>query len=297
MSELASGPLVVEAENEDAAGINLEGTRIFSTIADLHEALTEENPHAGQIGFVAAAVGLEALDTVMDPLGALTSAGIGWLIEHVWFLHEPLDHLAGDPTQITAQAKTWHKAGVAISIVAGEYRAQVDGLASWTGAAVDAYRRTAHDHTAALEIGAASADQLGRVIIGSGAAVGTVRALIRDAIADFVARVILWALGSAVAAWVTAGGSLVILAAAVIADAASLAMNMARRISRLLDELAAAGDDAVAVAATLRGLAADLRRLQPPQRPGLHMPALVPKLIETGKQSSEAEQEERQWPG
>ncbi|MGI9001385.1 MAG: hypothetical protein ACR2GH_06925 [Pseudonocardia sp.] len=292
-----SEPLVAEAENEDAEGINLEGARAFSDIADLHEALTEESPHADRIGFAAAAVGLEALDAAMDPLGALTSAGIGWLIEHVWFLHEPLDHLAGDPTQITAQARTWHNAGVAMSTVAGEYRAQVDGLTAWTGAAADAYRRTAHDHTAALETGAASADRLGQVIIGSGAAVGTVRALIRDAIADFVARVIMWALGSAVAAWLTAGGSLVALAAAVSTDAANLAMDIARRISRLLDELAAAGDDAAAVAATLRGLAADLRRLQPPQRLGLDGHLLVPKLIETGKQSSTAEQEERRWPG
>ncbi|MGH3567017.1 MAG: WXG100 family type VII secretion target [Pseudonocardia sp.] len=297
MSEPVSGSLVAETETEDVERINLEGARIFSSIADLHEALTEESPHAGRIGFVGAAVGLEALNATMNPLGALTSAGIGWLIEHVWFLHEPLDHLAGDPTQITAQARTWHNAGVAISTVAGEYRAQVDGLSAWTGAAADAYRRTAHDHTAALEIGSAAADRLGQVIIGSGAAVGTVRALIRDAIADFVARVILWALGSAAAAWLTAGGSLVALVAAVITDAATLAMNIARRISRLLDELAAAGDDAVAVAATLRGLAADLRRLQPPQAPGLEMYPLVPKLIETGKQSSTAEQEERRWPG
>lgn len=288
-------PLIVEAEDENAESANLEGAGIFSSFNDLHVLEYEKEPDGDQIAFAAADAGLDALDAAMDPLGALTSAGLGWLIEHVWFLHEPLDALAGDPAQITAQARTWHEAAVALRDVAGQYRKEADGLTGWDGAAAAAYRLVVHDYTAAMEAGAASAEQLGQIVLGSGAAVGTVRSLVRDAIADFVARVVIWAVGAAVTAWLTAGGSLAALAVQVTVDAAGLAAKIAGRISRLLDELAAAGDDVVEVAATLKGLAADLRRLVPPAQPAFDVTPAVPELVETGKQLAEAEQEQREW--
>lgn len=53
------------------------------------------------------AFGLDALGFVANPLGALASAGVGWLIEQLDFLREPLDDLAGDPGAIMGVAAVW----------------------------------------------------------------------------------------------------------------------------------------------------------------------------------------------
>ena len=123
MSPPAEGSLIVEAENEDAQPLdNWEGAGAASSIADHDGAWSAEDPDPLQIAFTGAAVALDGLDAVMNPLDGLATSGIGWLIEHVWWLHEPLDALAGDPTQITAQAQTWHNVATQLTTVAADSR-------------------------------------------------------------------------------------------------------------------------------------------------------------------------------
>jgi hypothetical protein len=56
------------------------------------------------LGVDVATDALDLLGVAMDPLGSLASAGVGWLIEHISFLKEGLDKLAGSPT------RTWRRA-------------------------------------------------------------------------------------------------------------------------------------------------------------------------------------------
>jgi len=59
-----------------------------------------------------AVVGLGALGAVMDPFQAIFAAGVGWLMEHVDCLREPLDWLCGDPKEIEGHAhepRTWKR--------------------------------------------------------------------------------------------------------------------------------------------------------------------------------------------
>ena len=58
---------------------------------------------------------------MLHPFDALLQAGLGWLVEHVAFLREPLDALAGDPDAVLAQARHWDQ-------VAGELRAAASEL-------------------------------------------------------------------------------------------------------------------------------------------------------------------------
>ena len=57
-----------------------------------------------------------------DPLQGLLSAGIGWLIEHVSFLSEPLDYLAGDPDLVQEKAQTWDNIKTALEQAAKDYQ-------------------------------------------------------------------------------------------------------------------------------------------------------------------------------
>src|SRR2546423_3549140 len=148
MTTAGHGPdpeLIVGPENDRSEPVgDLEGAGVLSSWSDLGEAMPTDRPwDAGEIGFAASAAALDSLGTAMDPLGALGSAGVGWLIEHVEFLHEPLDWLAGDPAQITAQAHAWHNMSTELGRIAQDYQRSVQGLIGWDGAAVLAYREAA----------------------------------------------------------------------------------------------------------------------------------------------------------
>lgn len=267
---------LVEAPiDSDAHGADLEGAGVLSSYADLEQALTAPEPDSEQLIFAATAAGLDSLDAAMHPLFELSAAGVGWLIEHVWFLHEPLDHLAGDPTQITAQARTWHNASNAMLATATGYRADTAAISGWDGTAAEEYRGAVHEFTHHLDRAAAAAGDVSREIVASGAAVGTVRSLIRDLIADFVAGLIEKAIGALVGSFATFGGSALIFGAAMAVEAVVLATHITRRVERLLEAL---GTSAMRLEQALSTMA-ELRTA----------------AVEAGKQFTTAEQEQRSW--
>lgn len=299
MSAPTDGSLIVEAANEDAQPLdNWEGAGATSSIADHNAAWSAEHPDPLQIAFTGAAAALDGLDAVMNPLDGLATSGIGWLIEHVWWLHEPLDALAGDPTQITAQAQTWHNVAAQLNAVAAGYRGEVAGGApDWDGVAADAYRASVADYTARLESAAEMAERLSSVILLSGAGVATVRTWIRDKIAEFVWLVVQIAVLSAVVALLTAGGSLASGALQVIFRAIELANRFVREISRLLDALADSGHTAHQLVEAMRDTVAHTRAAVP------HLQAanetvqntVDGNLVEAGKQVTNAGQAQRGW--
>jgi hypothetical protein len=296
-----TGSLVVEPQDEDAEPLNWEGAGAASSWADLNDAVSADQVDPFEVTFAAAAAGLDTLGAVLNPLDALFEAGVGWLIEHVWFLHEPLDALAGDPTQITAQAQTWHNVAAELGQLAADYRVETGALPAWDGAAAEAYRETVRGFTAALDRTAADAERLSGLILVTGAGVGTVRALIRDTIAKFLGAVLQDALAALAFAVVTAGGSVGTLILTVVVRAIDVADNIARRVSDLLDALSAAGGTAGRLGDAMRDTAAQVSAAAPGLRAAgegieqsvddLH----AGKLIESGKQLSGAAQDQRGW--
>jgi hypothetical protein len=255
------GEILVRPGNEDVAADPFEGAGVFSSWKDVVTA-----GDAGEFAAAGVAAGLDSLGAVMDPLGSLASAGIGWLIEHVWWLHEPLDRLAGDPIQIRAHAQTWANVSEALVALAGDYRADVDGLTGWDGAAALAYRQAATDFVGGLTQGARSAFDISRQVLGAGATIGAVRALIRDAIAHLVLELITWGLSALATAVVSAGSSLAAFVGWAVTRAVLVASRIANRVAALLDELASAAarlsrtvDDLDDVARALGRGADDLR--------------------------------------
>lgn len=138
--------------------------------------------------------GLDGLALVSDPVGALLQYGVAWLIEHVKPLSEALDWLAGDPAQIAAHAQTWRN-------VAGTLTADADALSraarwdttEWTGAAGDAYRAWATDREQSLRTLAQASDTMALMTEGAGILIGSVRLMVRDAVATVVSRLITYA--------------------------------------------------------------------------------------------------------
>ena len=181
--------------------------------------------------------GLDALALVVDPIGGLLQYGIAWLIEHVKPLSEALDWLAGDPAAIAAHAQTWRNvAGSLWTEADALIRAARWDLTEWTGAAGDAYRTFAGHRAQALDALGHASDGMALITEGVGTLIGTVRLMVRDAIATVVSRLTVYA-GELLA---TAG----LAAPAVVGQVSALCASRAGKIARWL-----------------RGLIASIRRI------------------------------------
>ncbi|MGC1734463.1 MAG: hypothetical protein WA731_17720 [Pseudonocardiaceae bacterium] len=183
-----------------------------------------------EVGIDTASTTLDALSYALNPAGALLSYGVGWLIEHVEILSEPLDWLAGSPDVITAHAQTWGNVADAVSAARQDYAHAVSGdLMTWQGAAADAYRGHAHGTDALLEAVAVAADGIRVAVTMSGMIVAAVRESIQKMITELVGYLIEYA-----AELLGSGG----LAAPVVAEQAmSLIAEWATKISELILKL------------------------------------------------------------
>jgi hypothetical protein len=176
--------------------------------------------------------GLDGLALVSDPLGSLLQYGVAWLIEHVRPLSQALDWLAGDPDAIAAQAQTWRN-------VAGSLRVDSDALAQavqrdlteWYGAASRAYRRWVYARCRSLQALGVAADTVAAIVEDTGALVGTVRMMVRDAVATVVSRLVVYA--------AEVIGTVGLATPLVVEQVASLCASWASQIARWLRDLLA----------------------------------------------------------
>ncbi len=186
---MTANPLVAEEEHTTAyAGIG-----IVDPAVECVKAISSGD--WVEVGIDTASASLDALSYVSDPAGELLSYGVGWLMEHVQVLSEPLDWLAGDPDAITAHATTWGNIADAVSAARQDYThsASVD-LTTWQGAAAGAYRAHAHEIDQLLEAMAIAADGIRVAVTMSGKVVAAVREEIRKAITELVGYLIDYAI-------------------------------------------------------------------------------------------------------
>lgn len=130
-------------------------------------------------------------DVLLDPIGALVGAGIGWIMEHLQPIKGWLEKLLGNKEAIAAYAGIW-------SAVSGAMRASGDDLSSsaardtagMSGAGVAAYQT----HTAGLSQQISSfgdfADAVGGAVAQGGNIVENVYAIVKRALTDCVTTAI-----------------------------------------------------------------------------------------------------------
>lgn len=238
-----TGPLV--AERVDSTEW-YTGVGLAESITDLVRGVESGSWVDGTIGGVGTS--LEALGTMVDPLGSVAAWGVAWLMEHVGPLSAALDWLAGDPDQIAAYAATWRNvAGLADGQSGGLRAAVWRDVAEWAGPAAEAYRDHAAGHLGALQGLARAAGGVGTVVEGAGLLVALVRELVRDLIAEFVA-----VLAVRLPIWLAQEGLTFGLATpVVVAQVGALVAKWTAKISKLL----------IALVDSLRRLLPIIRRL------------------------------------
>ncbi|MGH3500837.1 MAG: WXG100 family type VII secretion target, partial [Nocardioidaceae bacterium] len=186
-----------------------------------------------------ALVGFDLLGAVMDPLGSLAAAGVGWLIEHISFLHTALDKLAGDPAVISAKAQTWKNISQSLDATSAQLQDALKKVEPhWQGTAAQNYHATAAGYHDSLKAVASQSNGAASMMNDAGALVGAERGLIRDLIAAFVGPLIVKALAALALAWCTAGGSIAAFITDTVIEGGILAGKIAARIGKLATKIA-----------------------------------------------------------
>lgn len=229
-------PLIVQPESPG----RFEGAGVVSDVADTIQGIRDGDP-AGA-GLAATGGVLNLIEDTTDPLQALASAGVGWLIEHLAFLREPLEVLTGDAAQIQAHALTWQNVSKHLSESADQREQGLTGLAGWQGVASEAYRSATARQVAEIRDASAASAELSKQIMVNGVLVATERAIIRDTIADWIGKLAVSAVAAGLLALVSAGISVGGWVAQAVIEATRLAAKLTARIAKLYRLLSKAAE-------------------------------------------------------
>ncbi len=162
----------------------------FDSVAQVYKEITGEakTSHSNLLNQIASA-GLDGAGLRSDPLGTLTSWGVGWAMEHITPLKMMLDMVTGNEAMVAASAETWHRSGAEQIRLGRHYEQAVRaGTGGWTGAAGDAYRdRAAKAMVQALHGVGGLSHAMGELVAVTGEMVKAVRYAFREAISQAAA--------------------------------------------------------------------------------------------------------------
>ncbi|RSN19352.1 hypothetical protein DMC61_40040 [Amycolatopsis sp. WAC 04169] len=229
------------------AGIVDTGNYLATTIRQAHD--RDQAVVAAELGIGVVALTLDTAAMVLDPLGKLIAAGLGWLIEHVAFLRAPLDLLAGDPPEIKAMADRLHRHAEDVRLAAEDLdKATRTATGDWEGETAESFAEVLSAFRTRLGSVSESIETAGYVVETTMAVIAAVRALVRDIITSVLGDIIATVVVALALAPFTFGASLVVgttrcvvLAALGVASTLakiSLLRGFCGRSADRLDELA-----------------------------------------------------------
>lgn len=210
----------------------LDGARALASAQDLMN--SDTGLEYAMNGTVAA---LDLLAFVANPFKEFLMAGVGFLVEHVDFLREPLEWVAGDPGAINATKDTWNNIAGVLDQAGADLQAEVASLSEWQGDAADAYRRLAADFGCAIQGAGTASSIMGNYMMVMGIWTAVTRGLILELICDFVSRAIMYALAALASSWITLGGSFAAMIGGIIVDAMNVGAKIMKHLTKLGDAM------------------------------------------------------------
>ncbi len=242
-----------------------EGAGVVESVAGFVDTLTGESEGEG-VDVVDAAIGgagmvVDLVGSAANPLAAVFSAGVGWLLEHVSFIREPLDALLGNPDEINANTHELKSAALEMKMIAQEHRQDVDAMgASWSGESNEAFRQAQTQMADQYEALGKSMDGTAAIYALSGALVCELRAMIFDWISDLIGELIAGALIAAASAVPTAGASIAAYTGYAGTRASMLATKMAGRLAKLIKAMERFGGRIAKLSEKMSGLMKGLEK-------------------------------------
>jgi uncharacterized protein YukE len=168
-------------------------------------------------GMGATNVAMDVIGLGGDPLGAISSAGFGWLIGHIKFLREPFDALAN---------------------TAEQYRTATSQQTSqWTGAAGDAYRAAGDTQARNLDSLSKVSKAVSDALAGAGKALAEARKAVIDMVNQACNKIIMIIIEALAEAWGSFGASIAKGIAQSVQTAVSAAQKMLTKIQKLVSTL------------------------------------------------------------
>ncbi|MEU6857583.1 hypothetical protein AB0B28_01715 [Glycomyces sp. NPDC046736] len=169
------------------------GAGLLESAHGVADAISSENWVDASLGGIG--LGFEVYGASMDPFSALLSNGLGWAMEYFEPLREALDFVAGKPDTLTAHSDTWYNTSNELfSIWEDLGAALAKDLPGWNGEASESYRALMGHNVEAIGGLSGTAAAMGTATLGARGLMEITRELIREFIADGIAKLIVWAL-------------------------------------------------------------------------------------------------------
>lgn len=222
------------------------GTRSTATTAQAQSLLTHIRSTAdamekGDILGSAMGVTNVAMDIIGiagDPMGAIASAGVGWVLNAVSFLREPFDILKGNPSAITGSSQSWLTAANSLASTAEQYRqAAIQQTCNWVGTAGNGYRTASGNQAAGLEALAKASQAVSSAITKAGQAVAQARKTVLDLISEAVQKIIQICIEALSKSWLSFGASIAMGIAQSVQKAVSTAQKTMSEIQKVVQTL------------------------------------------------------------
>lgn len=220
---------------------------------------------------------MSSLDAELRPLSRLHDAGLGFLVEYVRFLQEPLDALRGDSVAVSAEGTFWRYSVADVTRLVEQLSVSLTALDDdHAGASATGFGDVADRVEATLY-------ELRRVVAGLNERVGTVtdlvaqtRGMLDDWVEGWVDDTITEFTAARAASPITQGGSVATTIASTLSDAAELGHKMGRAVTELLDRL---DDQATAIRDEVAAFADSAQRLRSPVPGESRVPAAEPPSV------------------
>ncbi|MCC3764534.1 hypothetical protein K3N28_15840 [Glycomyces sp. TRM65418] len=201
------------------------------------QAVTQGKVDLGDIASSTFSVGLDALSFIANPFKHLMQAGVSWAFEHIAFLREPLDWVAGNPQAIEGLAQTWNNIAMALHDASTEWTNELQSTVDWDGADADAYRQSAGAFGEVINVAAEGAASAANFITGAGVLVSITRTMLLEIISNFIAEAVLWLCSAVAIAPFTFGAPVAAAVARVVSKAVSVFADLVAKIGELTTKL------------------------------------------------------------
>jgi uncharacterized protein YukE len=196
-----------------------------------------ETEKALDITFNAIGAASATVMLVMDPLGSLIGAGIGWLIEHVSFLRDALNQLMGNPEEIQANVEATKARAAELRVLAEDHKSGLATFDGWSGASSEAFKRSMDGMGQELDELAQAVETKAKIVAIMGMLVTVLRDIVRDLIAQLIGSLIGGAILAAAAMIPTFGASIPAFIGFAVGKAVALGTNIASRVARVVAAL------------------------------------------------------------
>lgn len=169
----------------------LSGTGLLESGSQLAAAIDSGDWVEGSLA--GAGVAVDTVATVVDPLGSLIGAGLGWLIDHLEPLKGWMNDFTGDAGEVAAFAQTWANIQEQLQTAGDDLIHVVSDVDDLAGEAAEAYRRFQADTARHLTAAASWAGAMSSGLQTASAIVQAVHDLVRDVLSQLIGSIIAWA--------------------------------------------------------------------------------------------------------